>query len=65
VTAETNDGHDKAAPQTAAMDEQRHVRTKHFFVWEQDDSIMSQKWRGLSQTCQILWRNFKGTLKEL
>jgi hypothetical protein len=41
VTAETNDGRDKAAPQTAAMDEQRHVRTKHFFMWEQDDSITS------------------------
>jgi hypothetical protein len=44
---------------------------KAFFVWEQDDSIMSWWWCHLSWTHQILWRNFKktwrnfkGTLKE-
>jgi hypothetical protein len=46
------------------MDAQRHVRTKHFFVWERDDSVTSRGRRGLSRTRQILRRNFEGTLKE-
>jgi hypothetical protein len=47
------------------MDEQRRMCTKHFFVWEQDDSVTSRGRRGLSRIRQILWRNFEKTSKEL